>query len=373
MSSRNQTKILIKELFNYKNHPSIYHINKKITKNNISSIELRMERKNNLKINIDKNIINTNNMIQSNKMKNNKQLSIPNISLLNKTPEKDEKQYYAYVKENYSAQQNKKINIPDISKHIRQSSNKINMLPLMLKNDYKTLKLNTNIKETINKPEKTDRQESTKRDIKSIPSINYSQIENRSEVENKMNKDIKSNVNINIINYNKICIKKELKPIKIINKLNLLDNKKKNENGELKKLKHFMKDRFYIDTENKMNKKLKDKVFSHDHSLRDKIIEMNQIGEFWGGIIDYCNPVFSIKRFGYLKKKLNQIKNKRNNSEGTKNFELLSEKQKVNKNNLRSMRLFTINSYLEYKHQKKLETKKEFYEKYNDSSKYYIL
>ena len=134
-----------------------------------------------------------------------------------------------------------------------------------------------------------------------------------------------------------------------------------------------MKDRFYIDTENKMNKKLKDKVFRHDHSLRDKIIEMNQIGEFWGGIIDYCNPVFSIKRFGYLKKKLNQNKNERNNSEGTKKFELLSEKQKDNKNNLRSMRLFTINSYLEYKHQKKLETKKEFYEKYNDSSKYYIL
>ena len=37
------------------------------------------------------------------------------------------------------------------------------------------------------------------------------------------------------------------------------------------------------------------------------------------------------------------------------------------------MRLFTINSYLDYKRQKKMETRKEFFEKYNNSLKYYML
>lgn len=380
MSSRNTRKIILKDLFNNNHFNPSFNIIKKITKNNISSIELRTDRKNYLQINLDKNIFNTQNRNKSNKIKNSKQLSIPDICRLNKTPEKDEKKENTFIKENYSAQQNKKISIPEISNRIKKSSIKIlppniNKLPLILKNDYKTLKFNakTNINETIDKQEHTDREESSRRYIKQIPSINISQMEKINEMKNRMNKDINKNVCINIINYNKICIKKELKPVKIISKLNLNDSKK-SENSELKKLKHHMKDRFYMDTEAKMNKKLKDKVFSHDHSLKDKIIEMNQIGEFWGGVIDYCNPVFTIKKFGYLKKKYNQNKKKReNSSEGRKKFEIVSAKKKDNKNVIKSMRLFTINSYLDYKRQKKLETRKEFLEKYNDSLKYYIL
>ena len=36
-------------------------------------------------------------------------------------------------------------------------------------------------------------------------------------------------------------------------------------------------------------------------------------------------------------------------------------------------KLFTINSFMDYKHQKNLEFKKEFIEKYNDSLEYYMI
>ena len=386
MSSRNPRKIILKDFINNNNYSAHFFINKKITKNNISSIELTTERHSNLFTNTtEKNRISNNTKKLINKsnitLKNNKQLSIPNISSLNRTPEKDEKIYIRYIKDNYSAQQNKKINIPEISKHIDNSSKKINIsniykLPIILKNDYKTLKLNTIKKETINKSQKTDsnREEPTKNYIKQMPSINISKREKIYEMKNRMNKDLNKNVNINIIDYNKICVKKELKPIKIITNKNSSSPPKKNENYQLTKLQNYMKDRFYMDTEAKMSKKLKDTVFNHDRSLKDKIIEMNKIGEFWGGIVDYCNPVFSIKRFGYLKKKLDKNKKDRNNnSEGTNSSVNISGSKKSNKNEIKSMRLFTINSYLDYKRQKKMETRKEFFEKYNNSLKYYML
>ena len=386
MSSRNPRKIILKDFINNNNYSAHFFINKKITKNNISSIELTTERHSNLFTNTtEKNRISNNTKKLINKsnitLKNNKQLSIPNISSLNRTPEKDEKIYIRYIKDNYSAQQNKKINIPEISKHIDNSSKKINIsniykLPIILKNDYKTLKLNTIKKETINKSQKTDsnREEPTKNYIKQMPSINISKREKIYEMKNRMNKDLNKNVNINIIDYNKICVKKELKPIKIITNKNSSSPPKKNENYQLTKLQNYMKDRFYMDTEAKMSKKLKDTVFNHDRSLKDKIIEMNKIGEFWGGIVDYCNPVFSIKRFGYLKKKLDKNKKERNNnSEGTNSSVNISGSKKSNKNEIKSMRLFTINSYLDYKRQKKMETRKEFFEKYNNSLKYYML
>ena len=386
MSSRNPRKIILKDFINNNNYSAHFFINKKITKNNISSIELTTERHINLFTNTtEKNRISNNTKKLINKsnitLKNNKQLSIPNISSLNRTPEKDEKIYIRYIKDNYSAQQNKKINIPEISKHIDNSSKKINIsniykLPIILKNDYKTLKLNTIKKETINKSQKTDsnREEPTKNYIKQMPSINISKREKIYEMKNRMNKDLNKNVNINIIDYNKICVKKELKPIKIITNKNSSSPPKKNENYQLTKLQNYMKDRFYMDTEAKMSKKLKDTVFNHDRSLKDKIIEMNKIGEFWGGIVDYCNPVFSIKRFGYLKKKLDKNKKDRNNnSEGTNSSVNISGSKKSNKNEIKYMRLFTINSYLDYKRQKKMETRKEFFEKYNNSLKYYML
>lgn len=67
------------------------------------------------------------------------------------------------------------------------------------------------------------------------------------------------------------------------------------------KLENYMKDRFYEDINKKMNIKLKSKVFSHDTSIKDKIINMNKIGLFWGGVFEYCNPLISTKKFKFAK------------------------------------------------------------------------
>ena len=129
-----------------------------------------------------------------------------------------------------------------------------------------------------------------------------------------------------------------------------------------------MKDRFYIDTENKMMKKLKHTVFNHDNSLKEKIIKMKKISGFWGGLADYCIPIFSIRKFEYIKERL-----KRNKSEGNKIDSNLEGNELKEKFDRKTSRLFTINSFLDYKHQKNLEIKKEFVEKYNDELEYYLI
>ena len=65
-----------------------------------------------------------------------------------------------------------------------------------------------------------------------------------------------------------------------------------------------MRNKFYIDTEKKMSRKLKGKNFWHDISVKDQLIRMNKIGLFWGGVFEYCNPVICIKKFKYDKKNL---------------------------------------------------------------------
>ena len=231
--------------------------------------------------------------------------------------------------------------------------------PLILNKEFNTLKLNNNDK-LIKFDSK--REVDARLNSQQIPSI---------DIYNKINKDSTKYVNINVIDYNKIYVKKELKPIKIFNKKSISGSYKKVNNYERTKLQNYMKDRFYIDTEIKMNKKLKNTVINHDHSLKDKIIEMNQIGDFWGGVVDYCNPVFYIQKFQYLKKKLNKNKIKKK-EEWTKIIQSLSRNKKNMKNENKTMRLFTINSYADYKHKKQLEIKKDFLEKYNDSFQYYI-
>ena len=57
------------------------------------------------------------------------------------------------------------------------------------------------------------------------------------------------------------------------------------------------------DVDKKMNIKLKSKIFLHDTSVKDRIIKMNKIGLFWGGVFEYCNPLLSAKKFKYAKKK----------------------------------------------------------------------
>ena len=62
-----------------------------------------------------------------------------------------------------------------------------------------------------------------------------------------------------------------------------------------------MKDKFYEDIDKKMNLKLKYKNFLHDTSVKERIIKMNKIGLFWGGVFEYCNPLLSATKFKFQK------------------------------------------------------------------------
>ena len=183
---------------------------------------------------------------------------------------------------------------------------------------------------------------------------------------NKGLNNANNNVNINIIDYNKICTKKNLRPISIINRISSSVDSKKVEYEPIENLQKYMKDRFYCDTESKMKKKLQHTVFNHDNSLKDKIIKMKKISGFWGGLADYCIPIFSLRKFEYIKEKLKKqrLKGKSEN---------ISEDENKIKYDVKPSKLFTINSFLNYKHQKNLEIKKEFIEKYNDSMEYYMI
>lgn len=75
---------------------------------------------------------------------------------------------------------------------------------------------------------------------------------------------------------------------------------KKEENAGIK-IENYMKDKFYEDIDKKMNIKLKSKKFLHDSSIKERIIKMNKIGSFWGGIFEYCNPLLSVKKLRYEK------------------------------------------------------------------------
>ena len=351
-------------------------MNKNFKRKNISSIELNTPINQNVIINENnkKILYEEKSLIKENKsLKNNEIINFPKVKSLIKTPEKEKKDNYRAIKENYSADQKKEINIHNLSKNldfddkskIIKLSN-IYKLPVILRNEYTSLR----------RPQKTDikKEEAIKQNLNIIPSLKITKTNNNKfyEIQRAVNKDLKKNVNINIIDYNKILFKKDSKPIKILDKA-LYKDTKNLRNYKKSKLQNYIKDRFYADTESRMNKKLKDIVFNHDHSLKDKIIEMNQIGNFWGGIVDYCNPVFSMKRFGYLKQKLNKNKiNKKIKSNDVKVASLSGSKKNI-KIEVKKMKLFTIDSYFDYKHKKKMETKKEFFERNNNSLQYYVI
>ena len=382
ISRNNYRKFIIKDFVKTENFSNHLSLNKNIIRNNISSNELNSPREKDLELKMIqryKKSLDSKNIINKLRLNRNKQLKLINTNYtLNKTPEKEGKNKNKYIKNNYSADQNKLINNNKLAKNLDNSSKKINLsnlyrLPIIFRNEFMTVKLNS-----IKKPKKLDikREEIIKNYIKPISPNDLIQNKRLYEIQNTINKDLNKNININIIDYNQILIKKELKPVKIYNHLTESPENKKQKlkNYQKMKLQNYMKDRFYADTELKMNKKLKNIVFNHDQSLKDKIIEMNQIGDFWGGVVDYCNPYFAIKKFQYLTKRL-----KKNRKNYKKNIENLINKEnyssgskKIAKSEVKTMRLFTINSYLDYKYKKKLEEKKEFLEKNNDSLQYYV-
>ena len=244
-------------------------------------------------------------------------------------------------------------------------------LPTILKNDYNTIKSNL-----LSKKPKVNRlsnnniyipQGKTLNPNINILSSNKSQDlkDMKERLSSRGLTGINNDVNINIIDYNKICVKRKLNPVNI-NRKSSLFNSKFLEDDSKERVERYMKDRFYSDTETKMVKKLKYTVFNHDNSLKDKIIKMKKISGFWGGLADYCIPIFSLRKFEYIKEKLKKqrLKGKSEN---------ISEDENKIKYDVKPSKLFTINSFLNYKHQKNLEIKKEFIEKYNDSMEYYMI
>jgi hypothetical protein len=109
-------------------------------------------------------------------------------------------------------------------------------------------------------------------------------------------------------------------------------SKSKKENDS--NLEYFMKEKFYCDIKEKLNKEYRFKNFMHDYSVKDKLIELNQVKEFWGGVFDYVNPILITKKFHYMtkiiedRKELREIKAKFGNinEDETRKFYNLSEK-----------------------------------------------
>ena len=244
-------------------------------------------------------------------------------------------------------------------------------LPMILKNDYNTIRSNL-----LSKKPKVNRLSNNNIYIpkgKTLnPNINILSSNKSQDLKDMKERlssrgltGINNDVNINIIDYNKICVKRKLNPVNI-NRISSLFNSKFLEDDSKERVERYMKDRFYSDTETKMVKKLKYTVFNHDNSLKDKIIKMKKISGFWGGLADYCIPIFSLRKFEYIKEKLKKqrLKGKSEN---------ISEDENKMKYDVKPSKLFTINSFLNYKHQKNLEIKKEFIEKYNDSMEYYMI
>ena len=372
-TKRNIRKIIIKS-FNQNNTTKQLSMNKYIpkisfsnemltqTSLNTKSIRFRSQTEPNLTINDVKQIA-----------KNNlKKGSINRNSYLNTPKKKKNENKYALKEGNtIKSKQNQILKTPQIiSKKI--SFTEIYKLPTILKNDYNKLKLKLSHKKPkTNQLENKNnffRQKTLNNNTNSFISKKHNDIKEMKERIIHEFIGINNNIDINIIDYNKICVKKKLKPINFINRIPSSFEIKKSEEFYKENLRQYMKDRFYIDTENKMMKKLKHTVFNHDNSLKEKIIKMKKISGFWGGLADYCIPIFSIRKFEYIKERL-----KRNKSEGNKIDSNLEGNEQKEKFDRKTSRLFTINSFLDYKHQKNLEIKKEFVEKYNDELEYYLI
>jgi hypothetical protein len=193
----------------------------------------------------------------------------------------------------------------------------------------------------------------------------------------RINTEQNNNNTILLSNYN---LDSERSIKKINNTLNNITfNKNKDKLNSKKKnysnLDYFMKDKFYIDIEEKLNRQYKDKKFTHDHSIKDKLIELHQIKEFWGCIFNYVTPIIMTKRFQSItkliedRKKLRDINKKYGgniNNDKTKKFYNLSQKKN---NNLTVPKICTDFNIVK---QKKKEIKKEKKNKYTNTNEKYF-
>ena len=128
---------------------------------------------------------------------------------------------------------------------------------------------------------------------------NYNTIKHYYSSQNIKNKSSK----LNIENYKSIDNSFQVKKIKT---KNVATGTKIIDEKEILKLENYMRDKFYEDIEKKMIIKLNSKNFCHDKSIKERIIKMNKIGLFWGTVFEYCNPILSVKKFKFIKKKFHK-------------------------------------------------------------------
>lgn len=94
------------------------------------------------------------------------------------------------------------------------------------------------------------------------------------------------------------------------NNKNRINQRPKNNKNGIKDVNSFFKNRYFEDVSNDMNKKLRNKVFCHDPSVKDKLIEINQVGKFWHCVLEYWMPFYTIQKLKFTKKKFEEEKKK---------------------------------------------------------------
>ena len=111
--------------------------------------------------------------------------------------------------------------------------------------------------------------------------------------------------NKNVLNNNNKEINNEKKKLDNNEENELNINKTLNNKSKKKlipsKLETHLKDKFYIDVENKIHLHLKNKKFIEDQMLHNRIVHMKKFSAFWKSIADYINPILSIQKFKYNK------------------------------------------------------------------------
>ena len=196
-----------------------------------------------------------------------------------------------------------------------------------------------------------------------------------------LNKNKKNDINNNnfrfLMSNNNSINNSEIskKIIDIINKKknihNLNISKKTKILDHFANLPNFMKDRFYSDIEDKLIHQFRNKPFYYDTSLRDKIIQLNQIKEFWGGMSDYTNPILCTKRVRYLSRLIEDRKNLRENNGLI--FKLVKKRNKKLDNSIPKL---YINSHMTEKKREKIRNKmlfgKEKRNKTEENMQYFI-
>ena len=186
-------------------------------------------------------------------------------------------------------------------------------------------------------------------DIQNISSIIYpkaNEEKNNSIIITNPNFDSQiSNIKANSTNYN-------------ISFNNISKNKSKikNKKDKYSNLEFFLKNKFYSDIQDKFNKQFKGKRFTHDNSVKDKLIQIHQVCDFFGGFLDYTNPILSTKRFQYVTK---LIDDRKRNTEITKKYEETNKYYSFSEKNKKSKKfpkLYTIPTFIQ---KRKKELKEE--------------